>query len=297
MESWLSTEKAHDIEKLPVGDYVLREETAPDGYVTAEDVKFSVKDTGEIQKVIMKDDVTKLEISKQDIGGKELPGAKLTILDKDGKVMESWISTEEAHDIEKLPVGDYVLHEETAPDGYVTAEDIPFTVEDTGEIQKVKMKDDVTRVEISKQDISGKELPGAELTILDKDGKVMESWTSGDKPHEITMLPVGKYILHEEAAPEGYQTAEDVAFEVKDTGEIQKAVMVDEKLPPDTPPSDTPDTPDSPPSGTPDTPPARTPKTGDDRNWLLWTALALLAACGIAGSAVLFYKERRDRRR
>ena len=111
------------------------------------------------------------------------------------------------------------------------------------------------------------------------------------------MLPVGKYILHEEAAPEGYQTAEDVAFEVKDTGEIQKAVMVDEKLPPDTPPSDTPDTPDSPPSGTPDTPPARTPKTGDDRNWLLWTALALLAACGIAGSAVLFYKERRDRRR
>ena len=43
--------------------------------------------------------------------------------------------------MEKLPVGEYTLHEETAPDGYQRAEDVKFSVEDTGEIQKVEMKD------------------------------------------------------------------------------------------------------------------------------------------------------------
>ena len=56
--------------------------------MTAESVKFTIKDTGDVQKVEMKDDVTKVKISKQDIAGKELPGAKLTILDQDGKVVE-----------------------------------------------------------------------------------------------------------------------------------------------------------------------------------------------------------------
>lgn len=56
MESWTSEEKPHYIKMLPIGEYTLREETAPDGYLVAEDVKFTVKDTGEIQKVVMKDE-------------------------------------------------------------------------------------------------------------------------------------------------------------------------------------------------------------------------------------------------
>lgn len=82
----------------------------------------------------------------------------------------------------------------------MTAESITFTVEDTAEAQKIEMKDDVTKVEISKTDISGKELPGAKLTILDKDGKTVESWTSEEKPHYIEMLPIGEYTLREESA-------------------------------------------------------------------------------------------------
>ena len=99
------------------------------------------------------------------------------------------------------------------------------------------MKDDVTKVEISKTDIAGKELPGARLIIYDKDGNVVESWVSEDKPHYIEILPIGEYTLHEEAAPEGYLTAEDVPFEVRNTGEIQKVTMKDERKPenPDTP--------------------------------------------------------------
>ena len=77
--------------------------------------------------------------------------------------------------IKGLTVGKSYMMTETKPaDGYVTAESITFTVENTAEIQKQEMKDDVTKVLISKQDIAGKELPGAKLTILDEDGKVVE---------------------------------------------------------------------------------------------------------------------------
>ena len=145
---------------------------------------FTVKDTGVEQKVEMKDDYTKVEITKSDItDGKPVIGAKLTIFDQDGKEVESWVTEEKPHYIEKLPVGDYTLREVTAPDGYLKAEDVKFTVKDTGEIQKVVMKDDYTKVEISKQDITNsKEIPGAKLTIFDKDGKEVESWVSEEKP-------------------------------------------------------------------------------------------------------------------
>ena len=171
---------------------------------------------------------------------------------------------------------------ETLPaDGYVTAEKITFTVEDTAEVQKIEMKDDVTKVEISKTDISGKELPGAKLTVLDKEGNVVESWTSTDEPHYIEMLPIGEYILREESAPEGYLVAEDVAFEVKDTGEIQKVVMKDEAEPQETPETPKP------------APKSDTPKTGDDTNMTLWLALCALALAGVAGSVALFRKKKK----
>ena len=182
-----------------------------------------------------------------------------------------------------LPIGEYTLHEESAPDGYLVAEDVKFEVKDTGEIQKVSMEDDVTKVEISKTDMAGKELPGAKLSIQDKEGKTVESWTSEDKPHYIEMLPIGEYTLHEESAPEGYLVAEDVKFEVKDTKEIQKVVMKDEAKPDE--PKETPK---------PETPSAGTPKTGDDRPFWLWLALAGIAVCGIGSSIFIFCRKRKE---
>ena len=217
----------------------------------------------------MKDDVTKVEISKTDIAGEELPGAKLTILNKDGEAVESWTSTDKPHYMEMLPIGEYTLHEEMAPEGYLVAEDIKFTVEDTGEIQKVSMKDGMTRVEISKTDIAGKELPGAKLTIYDQDGKVVESWISEDKPHYMEMLPTGEYTLHEESAPEGYLLAEDIRFEVRNTGEIQKVTMKDERKP------EIPDT----------------PKTGDRSDFLFWLLLMGLACIGVIAPVVSCFRD------
>lgn len=143
VEGWVSTEEVHYVSGLTVNKtYILTETTAPDGYVRAEDIEFTVKDDFTIQGIVMEDDYTKVEISKTDItNGKELPGAKLQIKDSEGKVIEEWVSTNEPHMIEKLPVGDYTLIEITAPAGYEVAEEVKFTVEETGEIQHVEMKD------------------------------------------------------------------------------------------------------------------------------------------------------------
>lgn len=226
---------------------------------------------------------TIFEITKSDLTtGEELPGAKLEVTDQDGTVVDEWTSGTEPHIIKELEVGkEYTLTETLPADGYVTAESITFTVENTAEVQKVEMKDDVTKVEISKTDISGKELPGAKMTVLDKDGNAVESWTSTDKPHYMEKLPIGDYILREETAPEGYLIAEDVEFSVKDTGEIQKVSMKDEKKP-----SETPQTPQEP------SKPTDTPKTGDDSNIRLWLLLAGLALCGTGGSLFLLKKKK-----
>lgn len=174
--------------------------------------------------------MTKLQLSKRDITNeKELPGAELSILDEKGNIVEEWTSEETPHLIENLPLGKYTLKEITAPNGYTTAEDVSFEVLDTGEIQEVVMYDDTIKVEISKQDIvTGKELPGATLQIIDKDSNIIEEWTSGETPHLVEKLPVGKYTLKEISAPNGYTTAENVSFEVLDTGEIQKVTMYDD---------------------------------------------------------------------
>ena len=84
-----------------------------------------------------------MEISKTDITtGEELKGAKLQILNKEGEILEEWVTDGKPHLVEKLPVGEELtLREITAPEGYEIAEDVKFTLEDTMEIQKVEMKD------------------------------------------------------------------------------------------------------------------------------------------------------------
>ena len=110
----------------------------------------------------------------------------------------------------------------------MTAESIEFTVEDDFKSELHQMKDAPTKLEISKEDITtSKELPGAQLVIKDSEGNEIEKWTSSDKPHYIEMLPIGTYTLTETAPPALYMKAEDVQFEVKDTAEIQKVVMLD----------------------------------------------------------------------
>ena len=229
--------KIQFVADLPVDSrYYIKELAAPDGYVTdQEPQEFTFEYQGSGTSVTeyaftFEDEQTTVELSKADLTDKkELPGASLKVTDEDGNTVDEWVSKEEAHIIKGLIVGKKYKMTETKPaDGYVTAESIEFTVENTKEVQKHQMLDDVTKVEISKKDITdSSEVPGAKLIILDKDGKKVESWTSKDKPHMVEKLPVGEYTLREEQAPDGYLIAEDVKFTVKDTGKVQKVKMKD----------------------------------------------------------------------
>ena len=326
--SWVSTDTPHRVTGLHLGDaYTLTETRPADGYALADDITFrllqKVDENGSnLQEaevyylttknflfwtwddwkllddatVIMRDDTIKTEFSKKDLTTmEELPGAELTITDKDGKKIDRWVSTDKPHYIEKLPAGDYTLTEVKAPDGYAFAESVPFTVLPTGEVQRFEMRDNVIKVEISKVDITtNKELPGAELIITNKDGKKIDRWVSTDKPHYIEKLPAGEYTLTEITAPDGYDIAESIRFTVLPTGEVQTVVMKDARTPERTPqPEETPH-PTETPQPTPSTRPAPTPapqpiipQTGDTFPLGL---LLTVAGISLAGLAVLIFK-------
>lgn len=265
-ETWESGTTAHKISGLVVGEiYEIVENVAPEGYVAiSTSIKFRMTETGKAEtmdcksvngngsgidvssckvmstedKLNIKNDVTKIKISKVDISnGEELPGATLRITNldgspvyQDGKILE-WVSTSEAHYIEMLPVGKYKLIETIVPEGYVaTTSEIVFEVKAETGIQTVKFENDVTKVMISKRDFTtGEEIPGAHLQIIDVNGNVVAEWVSKTEPEYITKLPVGKYVLVETLPSTGYnsemiidgKTTSRYEFEITD-GEIVK---------------------------------------------------------------------------
>ena len=220
-----------------------------------------------------------------------------------------------------LHLGDaYTLTETRPADGYALADDITFRLlqkvdENGNNLQEAEvyylttknflfwtwddwkllddatviMCDDITKVQISKVDIAtGKELPGAELTIPDRDGKQIDRWVSTDTPHYIEKLPAGDYTLTEITAPDGYDIAESIRFTVLPTGEVQTVVMKDARTPEKTPhPEETPQpTPSATPAPTP-APQPIIPQTGDTFPLGL---LLTVAGISLAGLAVLIFK-------
>ena len=236
IDEWTSTDKAHVIEGVLVSGqtYILHEETAPDGYVLASDMQFTVNPDGTITTVAMKDDTTKVSITKKDITGEnEITGAMLEVWDMQGNVIDSWVSDGTAHEISGILTAGakYILHEVSAPDGYVVATDVEFTVDANGKVTEVTMLDDTTKLHVTKKDITGeKELAGAALEVKDTDGNIIDAWVSDGTEHQIIgVLAVGKkYILHEVSAPNGYVVAEDVEFEVNADGTITRVEMRDD---------------------------------------------------------------------
>ena len=225
------------VENLPMGKYYLKELTTIDGAVldqTEYDVIFEQTDTTTKEYTVnlnIENETTYIEISKTDITGEEeLVGAKLTVIDENNEVVDSWTSTEKTHKIEGLIVGKtYILREEIAPDGYVKASEIKFTIKNTNEIQKVTMIDKI--VEMTKEDIGGKKVEGAELKVVDKDGKIVDSWISTNEAHRIKGLIEGEsYTLYEDYAPDGYVISNEVTFTVTTEKETQKLVMIDKTV-------------------------------------------------------------------
>lgn len=277
--------------------YEMTETRPADGFATAESIRFKLTEgnaNGEVttiatvigndgsesvqpeNKVVMKDDTIKVNFSKTKItGSKELPGCKLEITDENGNVIEKWTSGKKPHIVEgKLVAGKTYKFTETRPsDGYATAESIKFTVSDTGEVQKVRMKDDTIKVEILKTDKkNNKKLPDAEFTFKLDGKKVVTVKTDKNGVAKIDgKLIAGKtYDVEETKAPEGYKTVPAFKYKVKDTGKVQTIKVSDERSG-----DATPATPNWRDSG------ANSPQTGEVSNPLFWITLFLISFVGI----------------
>ena len=314
------------------GKYIIKEIRAPLGYyVNEEPMEVTFTYDGQAVQVLEStctDKPTEMWVSKRDLtNDEELPGATLTIKNADGNIVESWVSTDTPHRVTGLHLGDaYTLTETRPADGYALADDITFRLlqkvdENGNNLQEAEvyylttknflfwtwddwkllddatviMKDDITKVQISKVDIAtGKELPGAELTITDKDGKEINRWVSTDTPHYIEKLPAGEYTLTEITAPDGYDIAERIRFTVLPTGEVQTVVMKDARIPEKTPhPEETPhptETPQPTPSATPAPTPAPQPIIPQTGDTFPLGSLLTVAGISLAGLAVLIFK-------
>ena len=232
---------------IPYGKYIVTEIKAPEGYVfSSKKYEVNITDDKQVVKIKAVNNSFPLAVSKKDIYGNELAGAKMQILDSTGKIIDEWISDGSDHVVSALTTGKYSLHESASPAGYVLAADITFSIDsnnkvtvektdaltfDSDGIATITMIDDVTKVTISKFDITGaKELSGAVLRIIDADGNTVDEWVSDGKPHEIKgKLTAGAgYKLREVTAPAGYILANDIPFTVNADGSVTKIEMRDD---------------------------------------------------------------------
>ena len=178
----------------------------------------------------------------------------------------------------EAPYGNYQVAElETVP-GYVTMKESIAVELDKTDVDLEDIANSQTVVHFSKVDKdTGEELPGAVLELYAPDGSLLDTWETTDIPHVIPGLPVGEgYILREVTAPEGFEVAEDVTFNVEDTTEIQTITMEDEKTPDQPEEPEEPDTPDE-----PDEPTPSVPQTGGSRAVIWVTGLLILALLGL----------------
>lgn len=249
---WKSTTGAWEVSNIPDGTYYVVEVSAPDGYTITEKAEFKVID-GKLntQEIVMKNALTSVKIIKISEDKKPLSGAELQLEDDEavvksclinGKLTEpcSWESTKEAVEITGLLSGDYWIVETKAPENYVKANDIGFTIDEDGKTIDSDEKEVKTNIEVINtlpiikilkiNEETRKPLAGAKLRIIDESENVLYEWTSTEDFYEIDPLPYGTYYVVEVSAPKGYALSDKKEkFEINDSTKFIKIMFENNK--------------------------------------------------------------------
>ncbi|HHT7223295.1 TPA: SpaA isopeptide-forming pilin-related protein [Bacillus cereus] len=226
-----------EVKDLPLGDYFVKEISAPEGYIKVDTpVKVTIDNTNVIE-LVMKN-TKKVEngqfklLKKDSESGQLLPGAKFDVIDKDGKVVETIVTDDKGEALSKqLPVGSYTLKEVEAPKGYeLSSSSVSVDVEAnkvvTVDVVNKKIPEKVTgQFEIVKVDAEDKTkvLSDAEFEVY-KDGKKVDTLRTDKTGKVISQkLEPGKYTLKETKAPQGYKLLKE---EIEVVVEANKVVEV-----------------------------------------------------------------------
>lgn len=246
LTEWDSEEEPKDISSyLASGEtYGVKETKSPAGYYYAQPQTFTVEDAHqEPIEIVMKDQAVSYEIAKTDEKGNPVAGVqlKLTDLTEDNTVIRQWTTTAETEKFnqELSAEHQYLLEETAVIEGYHEAASLIFTVSRTGGSQAVivKLIDETNEISFLKTDELGSPLAEAEMEILDQDGNITASFISTDDASGVALDRTGRkissllksgetYILHEKAAPFGYQLCADISFVMDGTVSSPQIISV-----------------------------------------------------------------------
>lgn len=222
--------------QLELGQYIVKEKTAPDGYVldttehavTLDDSHTSVNVAIQNQK----NAIVLQKVSKND--GTVMEGVTFHIWNDD----KSYDKTQKTDSNGRITIdgvkdGTWHYQETATKDGYVLDNAVKdFTVSD-GKVNgqsnlTITVENDYTKLDLAKVDSgTGENISGAKLSLLDSNGRLVESWTSGSTPHRIEKLKPGQYTLREDQAPDYYKLADPITFTLESKADTQTITMKD----------------------------------------------------------------------
>ena len=275
---------------LPLGHYYLKEVSTDEGYICADtvypvDFDYAGQDIPLVELKANDGEAVENDLLRGSMQGQKnadddsIQQGVTFGLFRSGEsepILTAVTDESSRFSFENIPFGHYEVRELAGLDGY-TVDETSHAVDITedGCVIELTVTDERTKFEISKRDITNdEELPSAELTVSELDGTEVEHWTSGDEPHSITGLTVGKtYRLTEVSAPSGFQVAESILFTVENTGEVQRVVMYDAPVPTET---------------------VTAPKTGDTVRIGPWLGLGAAALGGLC-ALLIIHRKRGDR--
>ena len=212
-----------ELSGLPMGSYDVEEISCPDGFVLDKEIKTVQFVQGDfvtlnyVKDLNIENKVTKTLLSKADVGGIQINGAHVQILNKDKEIVYEFVTGDEPLQIDGLKDGKYYFHEDLSPLGFALSNDIEFTVKDS-EIQKVDMTD--YTADIAKVDEQGSYLKGVGLEVVsEKTKNVVDKWTTGQHIFDFRDEMTAKL--------ENNETVSDMFISEDDSTVLYKAVKTD----------------------------------------------------------------------